>query len=152
MGEADVGLARLDQRTELGHGLRCWFRPMRKDALRIIIDREYFAAQFRKPTRNQQRTSAVTTIDRNFQATPLDRLNIKNSFEGFKVVFDRVVILDGGLDVIPSSLGKLSLMKNVQKLFSLLRVQIESIAAHKLQRIPLRRIVTGSRGDTSISF
>ncbi len=61
-------------------------------------------------------------------------------------------MLNGGLDLVPRRLGKFTLMENVQKLLGLLRIQIEAVAANKLQRIPLRRIVTGRNGDTSIRF
>ena len=120
--------------------------------MRIVIDCENFAAQFREPARDNQRTGPVTAIDGDFQATALDRFNIKSSLERFNVVFDRVLMLDGGLDLFPRRLGKLSLMVNVQKLVGLLRIQIEAVAAYKLQGIPLRRIVTGRNGDTSIRF
>src|SRR5713226_8311312 len=68
------------------------------------------------------------------------------------MVLDRILMLDGGLDVVPSGLRKLSLMEDVQKLFGLLRIQIQTIATNKLQRIPLRRIVTGGDGDASVGF
>ena len=42
-----------------------------------------------------------------------DRLDIKGSVERFDMVFDRVLILDGGLYLLPSGLGKLALMVNV---------------------------------------
>ena len=84
--------------------------------------------------------------------TALDRLNIKSSLERFDVVFDRVLILDRGFYLLPCGLGELALMVNIQKLFGLLGVQIESIATNKLQCIPGGRIVTGGNGDSSIRF
>ena len=68
------------------------------------------------------------------------------------MVFDRVLMFDGGLDFVPRSLGKFSLMVNVQKLFGLLRIQIQAVAANKLQRIPLRRIVTSSDSHSSVGL
>src|SRR5947199_10392196 len=67
-------------------------------------------------------------------------------------MFDRFLILERGLNVVPGGLRELALMINIQKLFSLLWIQIESVAAHKLQGIPWRRIVTGGNGDPSICF
>src|SRR3989442_8163046 len=68
------------------------------------------------------------------------------------MVFDWVLMLDGGPDPVPSGLGKLSLMENVQKLFGLHGIQIKTIAANKLQRIPWRRIMTSSHGNPSVSI
>src|SRR2546422_10016213 len=67
-------------------------------------------------------------------------------------MFDRILMLDGGLDPVPRGLGKLSLMENVQKLFGLHGIQIKTITTDKLQRIPWRRIVTSSHGNPSVSI
>ena len=61
-------------------------------------------------------------------------------------------MLDGGLDPVPRGLGKLSLMENVQKLFGLPGIQIKTIVADKLQRIPWLRIVAGRDGNSSVSL
>ena len=53
MSETNVGMAGLNNRTELGHGLWRRFRPVRKGAIRIVINRQEFAAEFLKPTRNK---------------------------------------------------------------------------------------------------
>src|SRR5258708_2698042 len=112
-------MAGFNNRTELGHRLWRWFRPMRKRAVWIIINRQDFAAEFRQPTRNESGTSTITTIDRNRQATRLNGGNVKRIRQQSDMVLDRIMMLDSWLDLVPGSLGKLSLMKNVQQLFGL---------------------------------
>ena len=77
------------------------------------MDRQNLAAEFRKPTRNKSRTSTVRTIDRNLEATRSNGGSVKDIPQLFDMVFDWVPVLDGGLDLVPSGLGKLSLMENV---------------------------------------
>src|SRR5437016_9450972 len=113
MSETDVGMAGFNDRTQLGHCLWRWFRPMRKDYGRIVIDRQNFAAKFHQPTRDKSRTSTVTTIDRNLQATRLNGVSVKSICQQIDVVCDRILVLDSGFDLVPGRFGKLSLMKNV---------------------------------------
>ena len=113
MSETNISMTGLNNRAELGHGLRRWFRPVRKCGRGIIVDRQNLAAEFRKPTRNKSRTSTVRTIDRNLEATRSNGGSVKDIPQLFDMVFDWVPVLDGGLDLVPSGLGKLSLMENV---------------------------------------
>ncbi len=68
------------------------------------------------------------------------------------MVLDRVLILDGGFDIVPGGLGKLSLMENVQEFFGLQGIQIKAIVTDKLQSIPWRGIMTSGDGNPSVSL
>src|SRR5262249_7909845 len=48
-----------------------------------------------------------------------------------------------GWNIVPFRLFEFALMKDVQQLFGLPRVQVKPVAAHEFQRVPLRRIVAG---------
>src|SRR6267378_1760891 len=86
VSETNVGMAGFNNRTELGHGLWRWFRPVWKRAVWIIINRQDFAAEFRQPTRNESGTSTITTIDRNRQATRLNGGDVKGICQQFDMV------------------------------------------------------------------
>src|SRR6266404_4062553 len=113
MSETNVSMAGFNNRTELGHRLWRWLRTMRKGAVRIVINRQDLAAKFREPTRNKFRTSTVTTIYRNLQATGFDAGVVKGARQQFDMPLDRILILNGGLDLVPSGFRKLSLVENV---------------------------------------
>src|SRR5882724_6119113 len=152
MSETDVSMCSFNNRAELRHGFRFWFRSMREGCARVVVDRENFATDFLQRTRNQPRTGTVAAIDRDLQPALLDRLNIKNVLEQLYMVLDWVLKLYGRLDLVPGSLGKFSLMEYVQELFGLHGIQIKSITAHKFERVPLRWIVTGGDCDATIRF
>src|SRR5437899_1113962 len=68
------------------------------------------------------------------------------------MMFDWILILNRTADLVPDGLGKLALMEYVQELFGLHRIEIKAVAAHKLQRVPVRWIVTCGDSDAPVSF
>src|SRR5437016_2248489 len=68
------------------------------------------------------------------------------------MVLNWISMLNSSLYFVPFGLGKLSLMKYVQKLFGFRGIQVESISPYKLQCVPLGRIVTCSDSDTTLSL
>src|SRR5258708_25033816 len=67
-------------------------------------------------------------------------------------MFDRILMLNRTLDLVTGSLGKLALVEYVQELFGLHRIKVEAVAAHKLQRVPVRWIVTRGDSDAPLGF
>ena len=152
MRKADVGVSGFNDCAELVHSLNRWFRPVRKSGAELIINRQDFATQFRQPPWNKSGTGAVTAIDGNFQSAGLNGRVIERILQQFDMVLNWILLLYQRVDLIPFGLSKLSLVENVQELLGLHGVQVKTIATHKLQRVPLRRIVTGGNSDTAIGL
>src|SRR6185369_16671447 len=70
----------------------------------------------------------------------------------FDVLLDSIGSLDHLLDSVPTSLGILALVKNIEQFFSLSGIEIQTITTHKLQCVPLPRIVTCSDRDAAVSL
>src|SRR5262249_49411366 len=64
----------------------------------------------------------------------------------------RIVLPDVRLNGIPGRLREFTLMKDIQKFFCLVRVEIQSIITNKLEGVPGGRIVTGSNSDSTIGL
>src|SRR5688500_10310872 len=125
---------------------------MRERSGGIVVHRQDLASQRRQPLRTQKRTRAVTTINCDGQFPRSDRLSCKTLVQHLDVFFDRVCSLDCLPDRVPRRFRKFTLMKNVEQFFALRWVEIEPVAANKLQRVPLPRIVTGSDRNPTVSL
>src|SRR6267378_3065269 len=53
------------------------------------------------PTRNKFRTSTVTTIYCNLEATGLDAGSVKGTHQQFDMPLNRILVLDRGPDLVP---------------------------------------------------
>src|SRR5215510_8413023 len=144
MSETDVGMARLNDCAQLHHRVWCRLWHMGESTTGIVVDGQNFTPQLCEPTRNQTRTGAVTTINSHFQMTTPDLRNIKRVRERFDVMIYWIFGFDRRLNTVPTYFDKFALVIDIQQLFSLTRIQIETIGPHKLQSIPLGRIVPGS--------
>src|SRR5688572_12357794 len=141
-----------DERAKLGHRCRLRFRRVRKWRRRIVVERENFATQNFQPAWTQQRTRAVTTIDRHYQPAFSNRLDCKRALQCFDMLANRVSVNDRLLDCFPVGFQKLALVKNVEQFLRLLRIEVKTVAANKLQCVPTPGIVTGSDRDAAVSL
>jgi hypothetical protein len=64
-----------------------------------------------------------------------------------EVRLDRILLEDAGRDAVPADARDRALVEEIEQLLALDRAEVEAVAAHELERVPLGRVVAAGDRD-----
>ena len=148
--EAEVGPARPHHRPRLGRGGDRGLGEPREGERRVVVDRQHLAAEVGEPPRDEARAGAVAAVHRHPQPPRPDRRDVEAGDERLEVVRDRVLLLDPRREPVPAGALDRALVEDVEELLPLDGAQVEAVAAHELERVPLRGVVAAGDRDAAL--
>src|SRR5205085_1363135 len=127
--------------AQLRHRLSLRLRRVREERGGVVVDGEHFATQLAEPARREKRARTVAAVNGNRQTPRAYRLDIKGARQNFQVMSYGISLFDSASDALPSGFGELALVEDVEQFVGLRRVEVESVCANELERVPRLRVV-----------
>ena len=150
MREAYVGVSGFYYGAQLRHRLSLRLRRVREGRGGVVVDGEHFAAELIEPARREKRARTVAAINGNRQTPRAYRLDIKGARQNFQVMSYGISLFDSASDALPSGFGELGLVEDVEQFVGLRRVEVESVCANELERVPRLRVVPCGYRDAAV--
>jgi len=119
---------------------------MRKGTVHLVIDGHHLAPERFEEMHRGHHAGTVAAIDRHLEVPPANGISVDGAKQGIDVLRNGKPLAAQRLDAVPARESELALVDDIQQFLALIGAQKAPRACHKLQRVPVGRVMAGGDG------